>query len=147
MTRKYGRIKQEMVFPASPEEIYDMLVDPAKHSEFTGFKAENEARVGGRFMAGDGYIIGKNIALRPGLRIVQEWKTKEWPDGYPPSILKITLRKEGDGTKMILEQTRVPSSQAEYYAKGWKEYYWKPLLSYLQSKRRDRSSVLNIKTE
>jgi activator of HSP90 ATPase len=131
MVKKYGRIRQEMVFPASPEEIYDTLVNPTRHSEFTGLKAENEVKVGGRFMAGNGYITGKNIALQSGKKIVQEWKTREWPEGYPPSILKITLKKVDQGTKLTLNQTRVPSSQVEYYANGWKEYYWKPLMNYL----------------
>jgi len=54
MVKKYGRIRQEIVFPSAPEEIYDILVNPARHSEFTGLKAENEVNVGGRFMTGDG---------------------------------------------------------------------------------------------
>jgi len=42
-----------LFYPSSPEEIYDILVNPARHSEFTGLKAENEVKVGGRFMAGE----------------------------------------------------------------------------------------------
>jgi hypothetical protein len=51
---------------------------------------------------------------------------------YPPSILKITLKKVDGGTKLTLDQTRVPSSQVKYYENGWNEYYWKPLLNYLK---------------
>ncbi|MEM0117036.1 MAG: SRPBCC domain-containing protein [Conexivisphaerales archaeon] len=134
MQRKFAVIKQEVILPAEPSEVFEALVDPQKHSAFTGLPASGEAKVGRSFMAGNGYITGKYIHISPGKEIVQEWKTKEWPKGFPPSILKISLLKTKEGTMLRLNQTKVPYSQAEYYRKGWIEYYWEPMKRYLLNK-------------
>ncbi len=96
----------------------------------TGSKATCTARKGGRFTAWDGYITGKNIALTQGKKIVQDWQTTEWPEGYGPSILEISLEKKGDGTELSLVQSKVPASQAKDYDKGWHDFYWNPMKDY-----------------
>jgi len=30
--------------------------------------------------------------------------------------------------------SKVPEEQVDYYAEGWKEYYWKPLQKYFAKK-------------
>jgi activator of HSP90 ATPase len=102
-------------------------VDPKKHAAFTGSGATGTQKVGGTFTAGDGYIKGKYVELEPGKRIKHEWTTTEWPAGYPPSIVEITLKPKGTGTELTMVHSKVPAEQKEYYAKGWKEYYWEPL--------------------
>ena len=82
MKLKTTTITQKVVIPASPEEVYDAFMDAKKHSAFTGAKATSDAKVGGEFSAWDGYITGKNLELEKGKRIVQEWITTEWPEGY-----------------------------------------------------------------
>jgi activator of HSP90 ATPase len=100
----------------------------------TGSKASVSARKGAKFSAWDGYISGKNMELTEGKKIVQEWQTSEWPDGYGPSTLEITLEKKDGGTELIMVQTNVPKSQAPDYEKGWKESYWDPMNEYFNSK-------------
>jgi activator of HSP90 ATPase len=70
---KFGTIEQTVFFEATPEEIYDALLDARKHSEFTGSPATASAKKGATFTAWEGYIIGKNIELVKGKKIVQEW--------------------------------------------------------------------------
>jgi uncharacterized protein YndB with AHSA1/START domain len=127
---KFGAIRQTVVVGASPFEVYQAYVDPKRHAAFTGMSATGTAKVGGRFTAGDGYISGKYIKLDPGKKIRQEWTTSEWPAGYPPSILELTLKPRGRGTELMMVHSHVPASQVGYYAEGWKEYYWKPLKKY-----------------
>jgi activator of HSP90 ATPase len=64
-----------------------------KHSEFTGSKAACTLKAGGSFSAWGGYITGRNVALEAGKKIVQEWQTTEWAEGYGPSVLEITLEE------------------------------------------------------
>ena len=123
-------IKQKQFIPAEPIEVYDAFLSEEKHSAFTGARATCERFVGGKFTAWDGYIAGKNVKLESGRRIVQEWKTSEWPKGYKPSVLEFTFKKKGDGTEVHLLQKNVPVSQAENYDKGWIDYYWTPLKKY-----------------
>jgi activator of HSP90 ATPase len=129
---KFGVIEQTMRFNATPEEVFDALVDPFKHSEFTGSRATTSRRAGARFTAWDGYISGKNIRLVKDKKIVQEWKTTEWPKGYPPSRLEFTLTAKDGGTELKMVHSKVPAEQVEDYRKGWYDSYWNPLKRYFE---------------
>lgn len=131
---KTKTIRQTEFLPVKPVEIYDALLNEQKHTAFTGAKATCDRRVGGKFTAWDGYIVGKNVTLENGRRIVQEWKTSEWPEGYPPSLLEFTFKPKGEGTEIHMIQSNVPAIQAENYKKGWAEYYWTPLKKYFNKK-------------
>ncbi len=134
-----GIIRHTFLIPlASPEEIYRAFVSSREHTEVTRSEAKCSAKVGGRFTAWDKYISGKNLELVEGKKIVQEWKTSEWPQGYEPSILKIFLKKKGGGTQLSMTQSRVPASQVDQYDKGWYESYWEPLKQYFRTKARSK---------
>ncbi len=132
MPSKTKTIRQKITLPAPPDIIYDLLMDPVKHSEFTGSEAHGSSEVGGEFAAWDGYIIARNLDLEKGKRIVQEWSTSEWPEEMPPSHLEITLNKKDQGTELILVQTNVPAEQYDDYAQGWHDFYWKPMREYIK---------------
>jgi activator of HSP90 ATPase len=129
-------IKQTHLIPgAKPQQVYDALVDPRKHAEFTGAKATGQAKAGAKFTAWDGYIFGKHLVLEPGKRLLQEWSTTDWPAGAGPSQLEWTFRTKGDGTEVTLTQTEVPEHQAALYSEGWIDYYWEPLKLYFEDQQ------------
>jgi len=132
--KKTKTIKQKEFIPAPPSEIYDALLNERTHSEFTGAKATCERFVGGKFSAWNGYISGKNVKLESPHRIVQEWRTSEWPNGFGPSLLEVTFQPKGAGTEVYLVQSNVPATQAKFYKKGWAEFYWKPLRKYFRKR-------------
>jgi activator of HSP90 ATPase len=129
---KIKTIKQKVVVSATPDEVYDAFVDAEKHSAFTGSKATCDPRVGGEFTAWDGYISGKNLELEKGKRIVQEWRTTEWPENYPPSRLELTFKKVKQGTEISMIHSEVPAEQADDIAQGWIDFYWEPLKEYFK---------------
>jgi activator of HSP90 ATPase len=133
MRQKTTIIKQIVFIPAKPEEVYNALIDEKKHTEFTGSKASVDPKVGGRFTAWDGYIFGKNLRLEKGKKIIQEWKTTEWPD-YPPSLVEFSFNKKVVGTEIIMIHSKVPVEQAESYRQGWIDFYWEPLKKYFNKK-------------
>ena len=133
---KFKVIRQKVLIDASPEEVYEAYVNPMKHAEFTGSPATGTPRVGGKFTAWDGYISGRFLELEKGKRVVHEWKTTEWPAGYPPSIVELTLREKGKKTELTMIHSKAPDEQAGEYAQGWKEYYWGPLREYFRKERR-----------
>jgi len=133
---KTATITQRVVLPASPVEVYEALLDPRKHSEFTGAQATGRAVVGAEFTAWDGYISGRNLELERGKRIVQEWVTVEWPEGFPPSRLEFTLRKVSGGTELKMVHSGVPADQEEELKQGWIDNYWDPLKSYFEKRGR-----------
>jgi activator of HSP90 ATPase len=84
-------INQKIIIPdVAPSQVFDAYVDPKKHSEFTDSKASGKPVVGGKFSAWDGYIFGKFLSLEVGKRVVQEWTTTDWEEGYPASELELT---------------------------------------------------------
>lgn len=127
---KFGEIKQTVMINASPMEVYEAFVDPKKHAAFTGQSATGAPKVGGKFTAGDDYITGKHLELVKGKKIVQEWTTSEWPEGYPPSLLELRFKPKGKKTELTMIHSKVPAEQVDSYAGGWKEFYWEPLNRY-----------------
>jgi activator of HSP90 ATPase len=138
---KFGTIEQTVFFEAAPDDIYDALLDPRKHSEFTGSPSATSAKKGATFTAWEGYIAGKNLELVKGKKIVQEWKTTEWPDGYPVSRLELTLIAKRGGTELKMVHSKVPAEQVASYTSGWKSSYWDPLKAYLAKRNKDPAAA------
>jgi activator of HSP90 ATPase len=134
MKFKTSTIEQKIIIHASPEEVYEAFMNPKIHSKFTGSKVKGKPEVGEKFTASDGYIMGKNLELEKGKKIVQEWKTSEWPSNYPSSIFKLTFKKTEGGTEVNMTHSKVPTEQVEDYRQGWIDYYWKPLKEYFKEK-------------
>ncbi len=127
-------LRQTVIIPASPAEVYEAFVDPKKHSEFTGSKATGKAKKGGKFTTWDGYSFGKYLELEPGKCLVQEWQTTDWPEGYPPSRFELTFKKVAGGTEVTMVQSNIPKEQEDELADGWNEFYWNPLKEYFKKK-------------
>ena len=134
MPLKFGKIEQTVFIKASPEDVYDALLNAKKHSAFTGSPAKTNGKVGSEFTAWDGYITGKNLELVKGEKIVQEWETTEWPEGYPRSRLELTLTPKKGGTELKMVHSQVPAEQVEDYRSGWHTSYWDPLKQYFAEK-------------
>ncbi len=133
MKQEVTTIKQTITIPSvSPKEVYDAFVDPKKHSKFTGSKATGKPVVGGKYTAWDGYSFGKFLELDEGRRVVQEWTTTDWVEGYGPSKLELTFSAVPEGTEICMVQTKVPKEQADDIAEGWIEFYWNPLKEYFK---------------
>jgi activator of HSP90 ATPase len=131
---KTKSIKQTATFNATPEKIYNLIMDEKKHSEFTGSKAVTSTKRNGKFILFDGYVHGYNIELVKGKKIVQAWHFAE--DGWPEdhfSICSFELVKEGDKTKLRFLQTNIPEHKVETLKDGWKQYYWDAIKLYLKS--------------
>ena len=79
------------VIPATPQRIFSAWLDSGQHSSFTGSQAAVSPFVGGAYSAWDGYVRGKTLELNDGTRIVQSWRTTEFPGDSPDSRLEITL--------------------------------------------------------
>lgn len=134
--RRTKSIRQKHFIPAKPIEVYETLVDAKKFTEFTGYKATSSPRRGGRFTARDGYLTAKFLKLQPGRMIVQEWKTIRWPDRYPPSKIEFSMRKERNGTELIMNQSGIPATQANWLQDLWIYYYWRPMKKHFQRQRK-----------
>lgn len=121
------------VLPASPESIYKAWLSSDEHTAFIGAGAEISAEVGARFSMWDGYIEGVTLELEPNRRIVQSWRTTEFPPESPDSRLKIVLEEVEEGTRLTLYHTELPEGQGQQYQEGWEEHYFKGMREYFTS--------------
>ncbi len=124
---KTQSITVSATIPAPPKRVYEAWMSGKEHGAMTGGQAKVTARVGGKFSAWDGYIEGKTLELEPNKKIVQAWRTSEFPQDAPDSRLEITLKREKSGTRITLRHTEIPSGQAAGYKKGWIDFYFKPM--------------------
>jgi uncharacterized protein YndB with AHSA1/START domain len=115
--------------PAAPERVFAAWLDSEKHSAFTGAKATFDG-VGGTYTAWNGYIQGTTFEAEPHRRIVQSWRTTEFPAEAPPSRLEVLLEATTDGTVITLVHTEIPDGQGAQYEAGWKEHYFAPMKQY-----------------
>jgi len=118
-------------FSATPEILYHAWLDSETHSRMTGGNAIVSDQVGGEFTAWDGYIKGKNLELQPPLRIFQTWRTTDFPDAEPDSLLEITFIPEGKITRVTIRHSDLPE-QGQQYQSGWVEAYFNPMKKYFQ---------------
>ena len=118
------------VITAKPDEIYRAWLSSEGHSAMTGSPARVDGNIGGEFSAWDGYIFGKTLELTACQRIVQTWRTSEFPDDAPDSHLEVNLEEVTGGTKVTLSHRDLPEDQLDSYREGWEDFYFKPMRAY-----------------
>ncbi len=119
-------------FSVSPQSVYEAWLDSDEHSAFTGSSASVEGRVGGEMTAWGGYISGVILELEPYDRIVQSWRTTEFPEGSEDSRLEILLAAVEGGMSITLLHSDIPDGQGEMYSEGWEDYYFRPMRAYFE---------------
>mgnify|MGYP005852197307 CR=1 FL=1 len=120
------------VLPATPQQVYDLLVDPVLHSAFSGAPAVDTDRLDRDFSAYNGYCAGRNLELVPGRLIRQTWwsSSPEWPAGHA-SLVVFELEAVAEGTRVQLTHTQMPEIWAERTAQGWISFYFEPMQKWL----------------
>ncbi len=121
---------QTKLIGPSAQQVFEAWMDSRIHAAFTGDPADIHPEVGGSFTISGGYITGSNLELEPYHRIVQAWRTTEFPDSAPDSWLEVLLEDAPDGCNLTLNQKNLPEDQVESYRGGWQEYYFIPLQKY-----------------
>ncbi len=121
--------KKYYTIPAEPDEVYLALTNAATIQLWTGDLAEMDAAPGGEFSMWDGAIVGKNIELEPGKKIVQQW----YFDGQPEeSIVTIKLHPDKAGTSVELRHTNIPDEDYNDIVEGWNDSYFASLIDFYE---------------
>jgi len=118
------------IIPASPKAIYAAYLSTEGHTGLTGSPATVEAKAGGAFTAWDGYIWGTTLEMEPHRRIVQAWRTSDFPDDAEDSQLEMLIEPAGDGSRVTFNHTHIPEGQGDDYKQGWIDFYFEPMKEY-----------------
>lgn len=125
-------IKVSDIIPAPPERVYTAWLDAHEHSKMTNATATDEGD--GRFTAWDGYITGRTVSSVPHTKVVQAWRTTEFPADVPDSVLTVTFEgSEGGATKLTMVHEQIPDGQGDAYREGWDKHYFAPMKAYFGS--------------
>jgi activator of HSP90 ATPase len=127
--QKRTSLHQEVDLKASPQRIYEVLLDSKQFTACTGVPAEIDPKAGGAFSMFGGLIVGRNIELIPNQRIVQAWRPTHWDPGVY-SIVRFDLKPQTSGTMVVLDHTGFPEGEFDHLDPGWKVRYWDPLRKY-----------------
>ncbi len=134
-------------FSAKAADIYKSYLSTQGHTQITGSPAKVDGRVDGEFIAWDGYIWGTFLELEENKKIVQAWRTGEFPEDAEDSHVEILLEEiastgerrlatlapdaSAGVTKLTLIHTNIPEGQADSYKTGWEDFYFKPMREWI----------------
>ena len=130
-TAEKTSLERELTIAASPETVWEFLVDPDKATRWMGETASFDARPGGVYRVGviPGHTSsGEFVELDPPRRLVFTWGWEPGAEGenaVPPgsTTIEIELVPEGDGTTLRFAHRGLPSTEAtESHAHGWDHY-------------------------
>jgi uncharacterized protein YndB with AHSA1/START domain len=133
-------LQVEMIVAAEPQRVFSAWMDSREHAAFTGGgEAVVEPWAGGRFIAWDGYIHGILLGVDEGRRIVQTWRTSEFPHESRDSRLVVEFEPTRGGTRVMIKHSDLPPSHVKKYEKGWTEHYLKALARYFAKGAKPRT--------
>jgi|SRR5215467_3206624 len=125
-------VEREVEIGASPETVWEFLVDPAKVTRWFGSgSASLDPRPGGQYRV-DGIVgniaNGEFVELDPPRRLVHTfgWEPKGGVENSVPpgsSTIEIELEPSGDGTLLKFRHYGLPDAEAvRSHSFGWDHY-------------------------
>jgi uncharacterized protein YndB with AHSA1/START domain len=130
-TTETTSVERELAIAASPETVWEFLVDPDKATRWMGQTASFEPRPGGEYRVGviPGHVAaGEFVELDRPSRLVFTWGWEPGHEGANPvppgtSTIEIQLVPNGDGTTLRFRHYDLPNNEAaESHAHGWDHY-------------------------
>ena len=119
--------ERTLTIDASPETVWEFLVDPEKLMRWKGINADLDTTPGGIFRCEviPGHVArGEYVEIDKPNRLVFTWGW-DGNEGVPPgsSTIEIELAAEGDGTNLRFVHKDLPSAEAvASHAHGWDHY-------------------------
>lgn len=124
-------LRQQVRLPARPRQVYAALIESPRHAAFTGAPARLVAKPGAPFSCYGGYLTGFTLHLVSGKRIVQAWRSRDWPAGTYSLVTFALAAAPGGQTRLTFTQLGIPAGDHAAKSAGWRTHYWRPLRAYL----------------
>jgi uncharacterized protein YndB with AHSA1/START domain len=119
--------ERTLAIDASPETVWEFLVDPEKLMRWKGINADLETQPGGIFRCEviPGHIArGEYVEIDKPNKLVFTWGW-DGSEDVPPgsSTIEIALASAGDGTSLRFVHRDLPNAEAiASHAHGWDHY-------------------------
>jgi uncharacterized protein YndB with AHSA1/START domain len=124
-------LRRELEIAASPETVWELLVDPERALTWWGQAARLDPRPGGEFWMEviPGLVAsGAFVVVERPRRLVYTWGWEAGGDGpnvVPPgtSTVEIELVPAGNGTRLRFTHRDLPNPESvESHSRGWDHY-------------------------
>jgi len=120
-------VTRELLIDASPETVWEFLVDPEKIVRWKGMNAVLQLWAGGAYRVEElpkNVAVGEVVECDPPRRLVHTWGW-EGDDNVPPgsTTVEYELVPDGSGTRLLFTHRDLPSKEsAESHTQGWDHY-------------------------
>jgi uncharacterized protein YndB with AHSA1/START domain len=127
-TTESTSVIREIAIAASPETVWELLVDPDAHMRWMGQAAKLDLRPGGEYRVEviPGHTAsGEFVEIDPPRRLVHTFGWEHETSGVPPgsSTIEYELIPQGEGTLLRFTHRDLPNAEAvESHAHGWDHY-------------------------
>lgn len=119
-------IQQQAMIDADPAQVYAVLADAGALSALSGMSGAVGRSAGEEFSAFDGHVVGRQVEMVPGDRIVQTWRFPAWEPGIY-SVVRFTVVAEGGRTRLVIDQHGEPADWHDHIDANWPTFYLTPL--------------------
>ncbi len=124
-------IKQTYEIEAPVADVWRALVDPKEIEAWGGGPAVMDGQKDSEFTLWGGSIHGRNVAVEPEKRLVQDWYSDDWEEA---SVATFTLSANNGVTNLELLHENVPDNEAKEIDDGWINFYLGPIKDYLENR-------------
>jgi uncharacterized protein YndB with AHSA1/START domain len=120
-------VTRELVIDASPETVWEFLVDPEKIVRWKGVEALVDRHTGGAYrveVLPAHIAVGEVVECDPPRRLVHTWGW-EGDEHVPPgsTTVEYELAPEGSGTRLRFTHRDLPSTDSvASHTEGWDHY-------------------------
>jgi uncharacterized protein YndB with AHSA1/START domain len=128
-TAETTSVEREIAIAASPETVWQFLVDPDKATRWMGQAASFDPRPGGLYrveVIPGNTARGEFVEIDAPRRLVYTWG---WEEGQSSKVapgsttIEIELVPSGEGTTLLFSHRGLPSAEsAQSHAHGWDHY-------------------------
>jgi uncharacterized protein YndB with AHSA1/START domain len=122
-------VRREISIAATPETVWEFLVQPEKATRWMGQAASLDPRPGGEYrveVLSGNVAQGEFVEVDPPHRLVWTWGwTDESQSPVPPGStrIEVELEPDGDGTLLRFMHSGLPDAEATAkHAHGWDHY-------------------------
>jgi uncharacterized protein YndB with AHSA1/START domain len=122
-----AELVREIMIDAGPDTIWPFLTEADRWIEWEGTSAELDPRPGGVYrvlVRGSFQSAGEFVEVVPYEKVVFTFGWEQEGNPIPPgsTTVEITLRAEGDKTRLRLVHRGLPDGAVEPHADGWNHY-------------------------
>lgn len=124
-------LKIEILLPATPAQVMQMLTEQKQMEIWSGEEVVFEAKEGGKVNLFGGWMSGEVKSISAD-ELSYTWRTAEWSDETADSLVHFKLKESGEQTLLVLNHTNLPNEDEEKSHKtGWQDFFLTPLEDYL----------------